>query len=55
LEFWKPKLEENSRRDKANQKALRRMGWRIMVVWECELGDRERLALKMQKFLESDC
>ena len=54
MEFWKPKLEQNHRRDKANQKALRRMGWQIMVVWECQIGDLERLGMKIQKFLEDE-
>jgi DNA mismatch endonuclease (patch repair protein) len=52
LEFWKPKLEENNRRDKANQKALREMGWKVMVVWECQLRDGERLSAKLRNFLE---
>lgn len=52
LEFWKPKLEENSRRDKANLRELRRLGWRVMIVWECQIGNVERLAARIQKFLE---
>ena len=54
LEFWKPKLEENNRRDKANQRALRRMGWQVMIVWECQLGSVERLAAKIRSFLEAE-
>ena len=54
MEFWKPKLEHNSRRDKANQKALRGMGWKIMIIWECQLGNVERLAAKIHSFLEAE-
>jgi DNA mismatch endonuclease (patch repair protein) len=54
MDFWKPKLELNSRRDKENQKALRGMGWKIMVIWECQLGDTARLEVKVRTFLESE-
>jgi DNA mismatch endonuclease (patch repair protein) len=37
LEYWKPKLERNIHRDEANIKALIADGWRVIVVWECEL------------------
>lgn len=52
LEFWRPKLEANHRRDAANQRALRKMGWKVMVIWECQLGDVELLAAKLRLFLE---
>ena len=40
LDFWLPKLEGNAERDKKAQAALRANGWRVIVVWECELrGD----------------
>jgi DNA mismatch endonuclease (patch repair protein) len=37
LDFWKPKLEANQQRDRRNLARLRRLGWRILTVWECEL------------------
>lgn len=36
-EFWKEKLSRNRERDKNEQKILREMGWKVLVVWECEL------------------
>jgi DNA mismatch endonuclease (patch repair protein) len=54
LEFWKPKLEENSRRDRASQKALRRLGWRVLIVWECQLRNANALAARLRKFLEGE-
>jgi DNA mismatch endonuclease (patch repair protein) len=54
LEFWKPKLEENHRRDRENQRALRGMGWRTLVIWECQLDKLERLESKIRAFLESE-
>lgn len=35
--FWKAKLEGNKRRDSLNRSRLRRLGWRVLTVWECEI------------------
>ena len=35
--FWVPKLERNVQRDTRTHQALRDAGWRVLVVWECEL------------------
>lgn len=35
--FWEDKLEQNRRRDAKTRRALRREGWRVLVVWECQL------------------
>lgn len=35
-DFWKNKLEGNRRRDRRNDEKLRKMAWRVIVVWECQ-------------------
>lgn len=35
--FWRAKREKNRQRDRWTVAALRRAGWRVFVVWECEL------------------
>jgi DNA mismatch endonuclease (patch repair protein) len=52
LEFWLPKLESNTRRDKENNRKLRRSGWGVLVLWECQLRDTQRLSNRMLEFLE---
>jgi DNA mismatch endonuclease (patch repair protein) len=52
LEFWQPKLKANRERDLRNQRALRRNGWKALVIWECELGDLDRLCLRLIDFLD---
>ncbi len=37
VEFWTNKLEGNVIRDRLTEKALEEMGWRILIVWECEV------------------
>lgn len=35
--FWKTKFDANVERDRRNTAALRRLGWRVIVVWECSI------------------
>jgi len=41
--FWTKKFEANVYRDKKALTKLRHLGWRVLVVWECELQDHDRL------------
>jgi DNA mismatch endonuclease (patch repair protein) len=36
-EFWLAKLNGNAARDKLHQRALKKLGWRVIVIWECEM------------------
>ncbi|OHT20224.1 Very short patch repair protein [Sphingomonas haloaromaticamans] len=54
LDFWLPKLEGNRKRDIANVKRLEEMGWQVLLVWECELRDREQLKNVLRRFIEGD-
>lgn len=36
-EYWTTKIIRNVERDTENQKKLQEMGWRVIVIWECEL------------------
>jgi DNA mismatch endonuclease (patch repair protein) len=50
-EYWTPKLERNRRRDEASIARLHELGWRVLVVWECEITNRKRLKKRLVKFL----
>ena len=52
LEFWEPKLEANRRRDEANLALLAEMGWRTLVVWECQLRDLGQVRKTIRSFME---
>jgi DNA mismatch endonuclease, patch repair protein len=39
-EFWQRKFAENVERDRRNLAALRRLGWRPIVIWECEVTEK---------------
>ena len=51
-EKWKTKLERNVERDKSHIKQLRKMGWKPLVIWECELENRTEIVQnKISQFL----
>ena len=52
LEFWVPKLEGNAQRDARDVRALRRLGWSVMTIWECQLRDMTRLENRIRRFLD---
>lgn len=52
VDFWQPKLEGNRMRDEANVAALEAMGWKVLLVWECQLRDREQLGNMLWRFIE---
>lgn len=43
LNYWKPKLLGNKQRDASNDRKLRRRGWRLMVIWECQCTHASRM------------
>lgn len=50
-EFWKEKFAYNVKRDIEHQKKLKEMGWKVLIVWQCELKNKEDLASKVRRFL----
>ena len=42
-DFWKNKLQTNKARDRRNEKALESMGYRVFVIWECEMQNQQNL------------
>lgn len=52
-DYWLPKIGRNQERDRINQKALHELGWSVLVLWECEINDREQLSARLKEFLTS--
>lgn len=50
-DYWLPKIERNKARDMENVDALERLGWRVIVIWECETKLREQLFAKLSELL----
>lgn len=51
--FWQEKRRGNVERDRRNRAQLRRLGWRVLVVWECQTrrGRLTQLRLRLDSFL----
>jgi DNA mismatch endonuclease, patch repair protein len=39
-EFWEAKISKNKRRDRRSERAIRKLGWRCLIVWQCSI-DRD--------------
>lgn len=52
-EFWQAKRSANVERDRRNVRALRRAGWRVLVVWECSMRDTDKLAMRLARAVKS--
>jgi DNA mismatch endonuclease (patch repair protein) len=50
-EFWAQKRQSNTARDLRDKQALEALGWRVMVVWECQTRDPEALRAQIGAFL----
>lgn len=48
-DYWIPKLQKNVERDRINREKLESVGWRVIVIWECELKTKEKRASKLGK------
>jgi DNA mismatch endonuclease (patch repair protein) len=49
--FWKAKLLQNKSRDQNTQRKLRRNGWDVLVIWECQTSDIDNLVIRLNNFL----
>lgn len=53
--YWVAKLNRNARRDRRTRRLLRRLGWQVLVVWECQTIRRKAIPLqnRLMAFLTS--
>ena len=49
--FWQAKFDANVARDRRVSASLRRLGWSVITVWECQLRRPERVANRLQRLL----
>lgn len=51
-DFWEAKFTSNIRRDKKNREELIKLGWKVHVIWECEVKNIEELSLRLREMLQ---
>jgi DNA mismatch endonuclease, patch repair protein len=52
-DFWEAKIKRNRERDRLNRARLEKAGWRVLVVWQCELKNPEALKTRLYEFIEA--
>lgn len=50
-QFWSEKFDANVARDRRVARTLRSLGWRVLVVWECEVSVTELLSRRLDRSL----
>jgi len=53
-DYWLQKFRDNESRDRRKTRELNKLGWRVVVVWECETSDIEKLKKRLCRELETD-
>ena len=51
--YWADKLSRNRTRDERNAAVLRSLGWRVLILWECELNEASKIRRRIIRFLKS--
>ncbi len=51
VEFWNAKFAANVARDRRARRELKKLGWQVLTVWQCELKDQSKLAERLDEFL----
>lgn len=52
--FWEPKLAKNKERDARVKQEIEELGWKAMIVWECQIADMAALKKDIKEFLEKE-
>jgi DNA mismatch endonuclease (patch repair protein) len=50
-DYWEPKLQKNKRRDALKARELKRLGWKVLVIWQCQLKATSSISEKLVEFL----
>lgn len=53
-EYWLPKLEKNKKKDQKYRFLLKKMGWNVITIWECETKDKKKLQKKIKSIFRKN-
>ncbi|MBI2346181.1 MAG: DNA mismatch endonuclease Vsr [Deltaproteobacteria bacterium] len=53
LDYWQPKIVANKARDRRHARRLKRAGWSVMVVWQCQLKRKDVVKTRLGSFLDA--
>ncbi len=52
--YWLPKIRRTKRRDRLNVRRLRSAGWKVLIIWECEVSKTHKLE-RLRRTLQAAC
>ncbi len=52
--FWQEKFTRNIANDKKHQRELKKLGWKVIAVWSCELKTPDKIFRRLEKVLTTD-
>lgn len=51
VDFWNHKIDKNIERDISVREKLESLGWKVLVVWQCGIRDKEALQIQLKDFM----
>ncbi|MCF7817046.1 MAG: very short patch repair endonuclease [Kiritimatiellales bacterium] len=54
VEFWQAKFDRNVANDTKHRRALKKLGWKVVTVWECELKKPAKVLARLRKELTAE-
>lgn len=51
IEFWNSKLQSNIDRDNKAKKELKKLQWKVIIIWECEIKNKNKFAKTLNKLI----
>lgn len=52
IDFWKEKISSNKIRDDRNVTLLAKLGWKVIIIWQCEISNIKSRKAKLEKVLD---
>ena len=53
-EWWQAKFDRNVANDKRHARELRKLGWHVLTIWECELKKPEKVLPRLERLLTTE-
>ena len=51
MKFWEQKLDRNIKRDRTVRQQLKKIGWKTLTLWECQIGNEKYLINRIHNFI----
>ena len=52
IQYWKTKLQKNIMRQRSDIRKLKKLGWKTLVLWECQLKNESSLCGKISRVIK---